>query len=56
MNKQPSALASTFDEAIQLKTQYIRVNGKLKLVKRKVKTQETKPATKQLFPISKERK
>ena len=55
MNKKSTALANAFDEAIQVKTQFIRQNGKLKMVRRKIKAQEIKPVSKQLFPISKER-
>jgi len=55
MNNKSTALDNVFDEAIQVKTQFVRQDGKLKMVRRKVKNQEIKPAKKQLFPISKER-
>ena len=54
--KKNSSLASAFDESIQIKTQFKRVDGKLKIVRCKVITNEIKQAKKQLFPISKERK
>ena len=54
--KKNSALTTVFDEAIQLKTQFVRRNGKLRMIRCKVKSQEIKPANKQLFPISKERR
>ena len=54
-NKTPS-LTDAFDESVQIKTQFIRKNGQLKMVRRQIRSTEFARPNKQLFPISKERK
>lgn len=56
MSKKNNALDDAFDESIQIKTQFVRKEGKLKMVRRKVRATEMTPPKKQLFPISKVRK
>jgi len=56
MKNKTSSLTDAFDESVQIKTQFIRKDGKLKMVRRKTRTPEFLPPKKQLFPISKERK
>ena len=56
MNKTNNALDDAFDESVQIKTQFVRKDGKLKMVRRKVRAVEIAPQKKQLFPISKVRK
>jgi hypothetical protein len=55
MNKTSPKLDDVFDESVQYKIQFVRTNGKLKMVRRKVTPAEIKEPEKQLFPISKER-
>jgi hypothetical protein len=56
MNKKNNALDEVFDESVQIKTQFVRKDGKLKILRRKVRAVRIPPVKKQLFPISKERK
>jgi hypothetical protein len=56
MNKKNNALDDAFDESVQIKTQFIRKNGKLKMIRRKVRAPEVLPPKKQLFPINRPRK
>lgn len=56
MKNKNSSLSDAFDESVQFKTQFVRKNGQLKMVRRKTRTPEFAAPKKQLFPISKERK
>ena len=56
MKNNTSPLTDAFDESVQIKTQFVRKNGRLKMVRRKSRAPEFTPPKKQLFPISKERK
>jgi hypothetical protein len=56
MTKIRTSLDQAFDEDVQIKTQFSRRDGKLRMVKRKIIPREPEIAKKQLFPISKERK
>jgi hypothetical protein len=55
MKTNTSKLDDVFDESVQYKIQFVRTNGKLKMVRRKVTPAEIKEPEKQLFPISNER-
>ena len=54
--KHNHSLDDVFDNSVQIKTQFVRKNGVLNMVRRKVRTVEISPQKKQLFPISKVRK
>ncbi len=56
MVNKSSTLSDAFDESVQIKIQFIRKDGKLKMVRRKIRNQKFLKPKKQLFPISKERK
>lgn len=56
MKNKHTALNDIFDDTVQVKTQFSRRNGKLKMVRRKATTSEREIASKPMFPISKERK
>ena len=55
MKNKTSPLTDAFDESVQIKTQFVRKDGQLKMVRRRAKSPEFAPPKKQLFPISKER-
>ena len=55
MKNNTNKLDDLFDENIQYKIQFVRTDGNLKIVRRKIKDQFIKQPKKQLFPISKER-
>jgi len=56
MKNKQSPLTDAFDESVQIKTQFVRKDGQLKMVRRKTRAPNFAPPKKQLFPISKERK
>lgn len=55
MKNNTNKLDDLFNENIQYKIQFVRTDGNLKIVRRKIKDQFIKQPKKQLFPISKER-